>query len=206
MANVAVIYYSATGNVFKLAEAVAAGAAEAGATVRLLKVAETAPPDVIARNQRWADHFQATAHIPTATLADLEWADGMVFGSPTRFGNVTAQMKAFIDQTGGLWAQGKLAGKVASAFTSASTAHGGLETTVVAMFNTFCAWGCIIVPPGYADPVQMQQGNPYGASFVARRGETPGDIHLASARFQGRRVAEVTNRLTGRAPAPDGAG
>jgi NAD(P)H dehydrogenase (quinone) len=195
MANVAVIYHSATGNIYRLASAVAAGAREAGAEVRLLKVAETAAPEVIAKNQRWADHVQATAHIPTATMADLEWADGMVFGSPTRFGNVTAQMKAFIDQTGALWTQGKLAGKVASAFTSASTAHGGLETTVMTMFNTFCSWGCIIVPTGYADPVMMRQGNPYGASFVARRGETPGEVELGAARFQGRRVAEVAARL-----------
>lgn len=195
MANVAVIYHSATGNVFRLAEAIAAGSRETGADTRLLKVAETATPDVIARNQRWADHVQATAHIPVATLADMEWADAMVFGSPTRFGNITAQLKALIDQSGALWAQGKLGGKVASAFTSASTAHGGLETTILAMFNTFCSWGCIIVPSGYGDPVQMQQGNPYGASFVARRGETPGETEIASARYQGRHVAEVTAKL-----------
>lgn len=197
MARVAIIYYSATGNVYELAEAVAAGAREAGAEVRLLKVSETATREAIARNQRWADHVGATAAIPEATVADLEWADAFVLGSPARFGNVSAQMKAFIDQTGGLWVQGKLAGKVAAAFTSASTAHGGLETTIVSLFQTFAFWGCIIVPPGYADPVQMQQGNPFGASFVARRGATPGDVELASARFQGRRVAEVAAKLRG---------
>ena len=197
MAKVAVIYHSATGNVYLLADSVAAGARAAGAEVRLLKVAETAPPETIAKNQRWADHVQATAHIPTATSDDIEWADAIILGSPTRFGNVTAQMKAFIDHSGGLWTQGKIAGKVASAFTSASTAHGGLETTVMTIFNTFCSWGCIIVPTGYADPVQMQQGNPYGVSFVARRGATPGEIELASARYQGKRVAEVAAKLWG---------
>ena len=96
MAKVAVIFHSATGNVYQLADSLAAGARSAGAEVRLLKVAETASPETIARNQRWADHVQATAHIPTATLDDLEWADAIVLGSPTRFGNVTAQMKALI--------------------------------------------------------------------------------------------------------------
>ncbi|MGD9932607.1 MAG: NAD(P)H:quinone oxidoreductase [Dehalococcoidia bacterium] len=197
MPNVAVIYYSATGNVYRLAEAIAAGARETGAEVRLLKATETAPYDAIVRNQRWADHATATAAIPEATLADIEWADALVLGSPTRFGNIASQLKALIDQTGGLWAQGKMAGKVASGFTSASTAHGGLETTIIALFHTFASWGCIIVPPGYADPIQMQQGNPYGASFVAKRGTTPGELELTSARFQGRRVAEVAAKLRG---------
>jgi NAD(P)H dehydrogenase (quinone) len=197
VANIAVIYYSASGNVYRMAEAIAAGARETGAEVRLLKVVETATAETIARNQRWADHVQATAHIPTATVEDLEWAHGLVFGSPTRFGNVTAQMKAFIDQSGSLWAQGKLNGKVASAFTSASTAHGGLETTVMTMFLTFCSWGCVIVPTGYGDAVQMQQGNPYGVSFVARRGTTPGEVEIGAARYQGRRVAEVATKLHG---------
>ncbi|MCA9830002.1 MAG: NAD(P)H:quinone oxidoreductase [Dehalococcoidia bacterium] len=197
MPNVAVIYYSATGNVYKLAEAIAAGARDTGAQVRLLKAAETAPYDAIVRNQRWADHATATAAIPEATLADIEWADALIFGSPSRFGSVASQMKVLIDQTGGLWAQGKLAGKVASGFTSASTAHGGLETTITTLFNTFACWGCIIVPPGYADPIQMQQGNPFGASFVAKRGATPGELELTSARFQGRRVAEIAGKLHG---------
>ncbi len=197
MVNVAVIYYSATGNVHALAQGVAAGAAAAGAEVRLRRVHELTDADTIAKNQRWADHVAATAAIPEATLADLEWADGMVFGSPTRFGNVTASLKHLIDQCGGLWAQGKLTGKVVSGFTSASTAHGGLESTLLALYNTFYSWGCIIVPPGYGEPNQFQQGNPYGASFVARRGAVPGEVELASARFQGRRVAEVAAKLRG---------
>ena len=195
MVKLAVIYYSATGNVFALAEAIAAGAAATGAEVRLRKVRELASAEDIARNQRWADHVAATQQIPVATLDDLEWADAMIFGSPTRFGNITAALKLFIDQTGGLWAQGKLSGKVVSGFTSASTAHGGLESTLLALYNTFYSWGCIIVPPGYGDPVQFQQGNPYGASFVARRGTVPGETELASARYQGRRVVEVAAKL-----------
>lgn len=195
MVNVAVIYYSSTGNVFRLAEAIAEGAGEAGAEVRLRRVPELASPETIGRNQRWADHVAATADVPEATLDDLAWADAVAFGSPTRFGNVAAALKLFIDGAGGLWAQGKLAGKVVSGFTSASTAHGGLESTLLALYNTFYSWGCIIVPPGYAEPNQMQQGNPYGVSYVARKGSELGEVELRSARFQGRRMAEVARKL-----------
>ena len=193
MANVAVIYYSATGNVYRLAEALAEGAKEAGAEVRLRRVRELAAPEAIARNQKWSLHAQETASIPEAELDDLEWSDAYVFGSPTRFSNVTAQLKHFIDSAGALWAQGKLAGKVGSGFTSASTQHGGHESTLIALYNTFYNWGSIIVPPGYADPVQMQSGSPFGATSVS----APGEVQLAAARFQGRRIAEITAKLRG---------
>ncbi|MGH2609280.1 MAG: NAD(P)H:quinone oxidoreductase, partial [Tepidiformaceae bacterium] len=143
MVNVAVIYYSATGSVYALAEAIAAGARGAGAEVRVLKVRETAPAEAIAHNPKWTAHMAATRDVPEATLDDLEWADAMVFGSPTRFSNVTAQLKQFIDQTGALWMQGRLVDKVASGFTSASTPHGGHESTLIALYNTFYNWGCI---------------------------------------------------------------
>ena len=195
MTNVAVIYYSATGNLHALAGAIARGAESAGAEVRVRPVAELAAPEAIARNPKWVAHREAVKDLPAATLDDLEWADVLVFGSPTRFGNVAYQLKALIDQAGGLWAQGKLLDKVVSGFTSASTAHGGLESTLLALYNTFYSWGCIIVPPGYGDPIQFQAGNPYGASFVARSGTAPGEVELAAAAFQGKRVAEIAARL-----------
>jgi NAD(P)H dehydrogenase (quinone) len=193
--KVAVIYYSATGNVHRLAQAIVEGAEAAGAEVRLRKVKELAPPEAIARNEKWVRHAEATRDLPEATLDDLEWADAAIFGSPTRFSNVTAQLKQYIDQTGGLWAQGKLVDKVVSGFTSASTLHGGHESTLIALYNTFYNWGCIIVPPGYADPVQFRAGTPFGATFMSGGGATLSETDLDSARFQGRRVAEVAARL-----------
>jgi NAD(P)H dehydrogenase (quinone) len=193
--RVSIIYYSATGNVHRLAEAIAEGAASMGAEVRLRKVHEWATTEAIAMNPKWQAHIEATADVPEATLADLEWCDAAIFGSPTRFGNVTAALKGYIDQTGGLWYQGKLVNKVVSAFTSASTAHGGLESTLLALYNTFYSWGCIIVPPGYADPIQMKAGNPYGVSFVAGGGAVIGETELQAARFQGKRTAEIASRL-----------
>jgi NAD(P)H dehydrogenase (quinone) len=195
MTRVAIIYYSATGNVHALAEGIREGAEGAGAEVRLRRVRETASPEAIAQNAKWQAHREATREVPEATLADLEWCDAVIFGSPTRFGNVTAQLKQFIDATGGLWAQGKLAEKVGSGFTSASTPHGGHESTLIALYNTFYNWGCIIIPPGYADPVQYKSGTPMGTSHTSAGGARPGEIELGAARFQGRRVAEVTSRL-----------
>ncbi len=191
MVNVAVIYYSATGNVHALATAIADGARGAGAEVRLRKVKELAPPEAIARNPKWVTHAEATRELPEATLEDLEWADAAIFGSPTRFSNVTAQLKQYIDQTGGLWMQGKLVDKVVSGFTSASTRHGGHESTLIALYNTFYNWGCIIVPPGYADPIQYKSGTPFGATFDSGGGAVPDEIDLGSARFQGKRVTEI---------------
>jgi NAD(P)H dehydrogenase (quinone) len=188
----AVIYYSATGTTYKLARAIEEGAREAGAEVRVLKVKELAPEEAIASNAGWSAHRLETQAVPEATLGDLEWADVVILGSPTRYGLPSAQMKQFIDMTGPLWAQGKLVNKVASSFTSAATSHGGQETTIVALNNVFYHWGCVIVGPGYADPIQFQSGNPYGTSFVSANGTIPPDeTALAAARFQGRRVVEV---------------
>lgn len=196
--KLALIYYSATGTTYQLARAIEAGAREAGAEVRLRKVRELAPEEAIASNAGWSAHRQETQNVPEATLDDLEWADAVIFGAPTRYGLPAAQIKQFIDTTGGLWAQGKLVNKVMSSFTSAATLHGGHETTITALNNTFYHWGAIIVAPGYADPIQFQAGNPYGASFVSNNGELdPDETALASARFQGRRVVEVTSRLIG---------
>ena len=190
--KVAIIYYSATGTTHALAQAIEAGAQEAGAETKLLKVKELAPKEAIQSNQGWADHFEAVKEEPEAQLSDLEWADAIIFGTPTRFGLPTAQLKQFIDQTGGLWFQGKLANKIVSSFTSAATLHGGHETTINNLNTTFYHWGAIIVSPGYLDPVQFQTGNPYGVSFTSNNGELkPDETTLNAARFQGRRVAEI---------------
>jgi NAD(P)H dehydrogenase (quinone) len=167
--NVAIIYHSATGTVHTLAEAIAESAEKAGAAVRLRNVAE-------------------------ADLDDLSWADAVLFGTPTRFGNPASQLRAFIETTGQLWMAGTLAGKVYSAFTASNTAHGGQESTILALANTFYHWGGIIVPPGYTDPIQFKSGNPYGTSHVAGDGP-PGDVALAAARHQARRVVETATAL-----------
>ena len=190
--KVAVIYYSATGTTYRLAQAVAEGAEGAGAEVRLHKVKELAPEQAIAANEGWAENVRATQDVAEATLDDLTWADAIIFGTPTRYGLPTSQLKQFIDLTGGLWATGKLVNKVCSSFTSAATAHGGQESTILALNNTFYHWGSIIVGPGYADPIQFQSGNPYGVSFKSDNGQTrPDEVTLNAARFQGRRVAEI---------------
>lgn len=114
----------------------------------------------------------------------------MLFGTPTRFGNPAGRLTAFIDTTGPLWFQGKLADKVYSAFTASNTAHVGQDSTLLALANTSYHWGGIIVPPGYTDPVQFQSGNPYGTSYVAADGP-PGEVALQAARYQARRVVEI---------------
>ena len=192
--KVAVIYYSATGNVYKMAQAVEEGVKEAGAEVRFRKVHELAPEEAVQSNQGWSDHALMTEDVPEATLEDLEWADAYIFGTPTRFGNVSAQLKQFIDQTGGLWFQGKLADKVVSGFTSASNANGGQESTLLSMYNVFAHWGAIVITPGYTDPLLFEAGgNPYGASST----NEPNEQELAAARYLGRRVTEKAELLTG---------
>ena len=190
--KVAIIYYSATGTTYRLARAIEEGASEAGADVRLRKVRELAPDEAIASNQGWAAHRLETQHVVEASLDDLAWADAMIFGTPTRYGLPTAQLKQFLDTTGPLWLKGALLNKICSSFTSSGTAHGGQETTIVNLNTTFYHWGAIIVGPGYADPIQFKSGNPYGASFTSNNGALrPDQTALAAARFQGRRVAEL---------------
>ena len=199
--NAAIIYYSATGTVHALARAVAEGAEKAGADVRLRKVTETAPAEAISARPEWGQHIQATADVAEAGLDDLDWADVVLFGTPTRFGNPSSQIRAFIDSTAPLWLQGKLAGKVYSAFTASNTAHGGQESTLLALGNTFYHWGGIIVPPGYTDPVQFKSGNPYGTSHVVGAG-APDEVVLEAARYQARRAVDTAAALkAGRAAA-----
>jgi NAD(P)H dehydrogenase (quinone) len=190
-ARVAVIYYSATGNVHRLAQAVAEGAEDAGAEVRLRHVEELASELLISQNQLWGRHRSMVDEAPVAALDDLEWADGVAFGTPTRFGNVAAQLKQFIDQAGRLWQDGKLADKVGTSFTSSQTAHGGQESTIIALNNTLYHWGMLILPLGYTvHEVFAAGGNPYGASFVSAQTVTgPDQAALHVARYQGQRLA-----------------
>ena len=141
MTRIAVIYYSATGNVHALARAVAEGAADEGAEVRLRRVAELREEMLISFKQYWGRHRSELEDQPEAQLEDIEWADGIAFGTPTRFGNVAAQLKVFLDLAGELWQQGKLIDKVATAFTSAQTEHGGHESKILALNNTLYHWG-----------------------------------------------------------------
>jgi NAD(P)H dehydrogenase (quinone) len=197
--KVAVIYYSATGAVHALAQAVAEGAASAGASVRLRRVAELAPDSAIDQNPLWRRHADDAASIAQASLEDLAWADAIAFGTPTRFGAPAAQLKQFIDQAGGLWQEGRLADKPVTAFTSAFNRHGGSEATILSLGNVFYHWGALIVPPGFTDPVVYPAGgNPYGTSFVTGpAGDGSAAAALEAAGYQGRRLAEITIRLLG---------
>ncbi|MEU2288966.1 NAD(P)H:quinone oxidoreductase [Streptomyces sp. NPDC013178] len=197
--RVAVIYYSATGNVHALASAVAKGAEGQGAEVRLRRVAELAPDTAIDANPAWRAHIDATHdEVPEATLEDLEWATAYAFGSPTRFGNVASQLKQFIDTTGRQWQAGVFLSKPATSFTSAMNRHGGQESTILALNNVFYHWGCLIVPPGYADPLLYEAGgNPYGTSWGSSGGEEPDEATLEAARYQGRHLADIAARLRG---------
>jgi len=193
--KVAVIYYSSTGTNHRLAQAAAEAAQQAGAEVRLRRVPESVPAEVVDRRPEWRAHVGATRDVPEATHEDLEWADAYVFSTPTRFGNMAAQMKAFIDAQGGLWAQGKLANKPVTVMTSAQNAHGGQETTILSFYIVLSHWGAIIVPPGYTDPsLFVAGGNPYGTSVTATDGSVP-EAELTAARHQARRVVEITQYL-----------
>jgi NAD(P)H dehydrogenase (quinone) len=205
MTNVAVIYYSATGNVHALASALAEGAEEAGAQVRLRRVAELAPPEAIDSNPEWRAHADATADQPEATHEDLRWADAYAFGTPTRYGNVSSQLKQFLDTTAALWAAGELSDKPVTAFTSAINAHGGNESTLLALYNTMHHWGAIVVTPGYTDArFSAAGGNPYGTAHPSGGG-APGEEVLASARAQGERLARIATLIAaGRERAPGG--
>ena len=195
-AKIAVIYYSATGTVYQLAQSIVEGAEAAGAEVRLRKAHEHVPADVIATNEDWAANVEATKDVVEATADDILWADGVVFGTPTRYGNVSAQLKGFIDTLGPNWQRGELANKVYSGFTSASTTHGGNESTLLALYNTVHHFGGIVVAPGYTDPIQFQAGTPYGTTHISGSGPV-GDVQRNAARFQGGRVTKVAGLLAG---------
>jgi NAD(P)H dehydrogenase (quinone) len=194
--RIAVIYYSATGNVHALARAVADGAAEEGADVRLRHVAELPPEMLISVKQHWGRHRSELEDQPDASLEDLEWADGIALGTPTRFGNVAAQLKLFLDLAGELWQRGVLEDKVATSFTSSQTEHGGQEATILALNNTLYHWGAIVLPLGYSvHEVFNGGGNPYGTSYTSgnRVNGHPDEDTLTVARGQGARLARIAS-------------
>jgi NAD(P)H dehydrogenase (quinone) len=202
VSRIAVIYYSATGNTHMLANAIAEGCREGGAEVRFRRVTELASEEAIQQNQLWARHRDEMRDtVEEATLEDLEWADGYAFGTPTRFGNPAAQLKQYLDMAGGLWFQGALADKPVTTFTSAMYPDGGLESTILALNNVFYHWGCVLVPPGFTDPVVGEAGgNPYGTAFPSGGGRPTGAV-LAAARYQGRRLTVFTDLIaTARMP------
>ena len=193
-ARVAVIYYSATGNVHRLAHALAEGAEAESVEVRLRHVEELASELLISQNQYWGRHRAEVEDEPVATLDDLEWADGVAFGTPTRFGNVSAQLKQFMDQAGRLWQEGKLADRVGTSFTASMTAHGGQESTILALNNTLYHWGTLVLPLGYTVAEAFNGGgNPYGASYTSgdRLDANPDEETLLVARAQGARLARI---------------
>lgn len=194
--KVAIVYYSSTGTTYQLARAIEEGAEEFGAEIRFRRAKETAPKEAIEGNEAWKKHLEETSDIEEVSLDDLEWADAIIFGTPTRYGLPAAQLKSFLDQTGGLWAKGALINKIGSSFTSAATAHGGQEQTILALNTHFYHWGMLIVSPGYADQIQFEMGNPYGVSFTSQNGKLdPDETALKAARFQGGRVAQITKQF-----------
>jgi NAD(P)H dehydrogenase (quinone) len=198
-----VVFYSTYGHIYRMAQAVADGAREVeGTTVTVKRVQETLPPDVLAAMGA-VDAQKAFANVPVATVNDLADADAVVFGAPTRFGTVAAQMRQFMDATGQLWAKGALVGKVGSVFTSSATQHGGQESTILSFHTTLLHHGMVIVGLPYSFQGQMRLdeitgGSPYGASTISGgRGERlPSENELAAARFQGRHVAEIAKKLS----------
>ncbi len=192
-----IIYYSATGTNHQMALAAQSAAEQVKAEVRLRKVAELAPAAAIDANPAWRTHVDATQNVPVITFEDMEWANAYIFGTPTRFGNVASQMKQFMDTLGGLWFEGKLANKPVAAFTSAMNVHGGQESTLLALHNTFYHWGNLIVPPGYTDPrLYAAGGNPYGVSATAdpKQPVVAAEV-LEAVRYMTQRVIQVTDWL-----------
>ncbi len=200
--KVQVIFYSMYGHVYKMAEAVAAGAREAAGTdVSLYQVAELVPDETLERVGAKAAR-QVFAHIPVAKPEQMTEADAIIFGTPTRFGNMCAQMRNFFDQTGQLWAKGALAGKVGSVFTSTATQHGGQETTITSFHSTLLHHGMIIVGVPYTESGLLYMdgitgGSPYGAATLTSGdgSRQPTGNELKIARFQGRHVAEIAGKL-----------
>ncbi|GAA4915079.1 NAD(P)H:quinone oxidoreductase [Streptomyces coeruleoprunus] len=194
--KLAVIYYSSTGIGTEIARELTTAAEKAGAEVRLRRVAELAPQSAIDSNPAWAANHTATRDIPEAVGDDVDWADAVIFGSPTRFGNVSSQLKQFIDTLGPLWAQGKLADKVYSGFTSSATQHGGQESTLLALYNSFHHFGGIVVAPGFVDHGKWADGNPYGTSHVDGNGEIAVDeVARGAARIQAERVVKIATAV-----------
>jgi NAD(P)H dehydrogenase (quinone) len=199
MSKVLILYYSTYGHVEKLTAAVAAGAREAGATVDIKRVPETASPEVAK-----AAHFKLDQVAPVAMIEDLAKYDAIIIGGPTRFGRMCAQMTAYLDQAGGLWAKGALNGKVGSAFTSTASQHGGQEMNLFSTITNLLHFGMVVVglPYSFAGLTELREitgGTPYGATTIAGLdgSRQPSKNELEGAHYQGRHVAEIANKIFG---------
>jgi NAD(P)H dehydrogenase (quinone) len=197
MTKALVLYYSSYGHIEQMAEAVAEGVREAGVEVAIKRVPELVPEEVAKKSG-----FKLDQKAPIATVDELADYDALIIGVPTRYGNMAAQMKNFLDQTGGLWAQGKLNGKVAGVFTSTATQHGGQESTILSTHTVLLHLGYVIVGLPYSWQGQMgvkevTGGSPYGASTIADGdgSRQPSENELAGARYQGRHVAQIAAKL-----------
>ena len=202
MSKIYVVFYSMYGHIYKMAEAVAQGAREVtGVDATLYRVAELIPAEKLASAGATAAQ-EGMAHIPILDPHELAQADAIIFGTPTRFGNMCAQMRNFLDQTGKLWMEGALVGKVGSVFTSSATQHGGQESTILSFHITLLHQGMILVGMPYSETRQMGMaaingGSPYGASTITGcdGSRLPSEDELAMARFQGKHVAQITQAL-----------
>jgi len=189
-----IAFFSTYGTNHRMAEIAAEAARAAGAEVRLRRIAETAPADVVASQDAWKAQVEKAADIPVVTADDMEWANAYLFSAPTRFGSAPSQLRAFIDTLGGLWFTGKLANKAISAMTSAQNPHGGQEATILGLYTTFLHWGSIIAAPGYTDPAVFGAGgNPYGYSHT--QGKDFGEAEVAAISHQARRLVEIAGKL-----------
>jgi len=202
--KVLIVYYSMYGHIHRMAGAVAEGVGEVpGAEAVLRRVPETLPEDVLKKMGAF-EAQKAMAQIPVCTVDELAQAGAVIFGTPTRFGNMCGQMRQFLDATGGLWAKGALVGKVGSVFTSSGTQHGGQESTILSFHITLLHQGMVIVglPYSFVGQTRIDEitgGSPYGASTIAGgKGERmPSENELAGARYQGRHVAAIARKLSG---------
>jgi NAD(P)H dehydrogenase (quinone) len=195
--KLAIIYYSSTGTIHSMAQRLSEAGEKAGAEVRLRQVAELAPAEAIASNAAWSQHFDRTKNEPKAVADDVVWADAVLFGTPTRYGNVASQLKQFLDSLGPQWGQGLLANKAYAGFTASMTEHGGQESTLLALYNTIYHFGGVVVAPGYTDPLKFADGNPYGVSHVTGgSNDAPlGDAQHAALDHLARRIVSIGGKL-----------
>lgn len=191
-----IAFYSRNGSTEALAKAFAEGVTSAGGEPRLRRAPDIVAESVMAHVPGWKENAaRMDGAYGRPTTADVEWADAIVFGTPTRFGNVSAELKAFIDSLGGLWSQGKLNGKAGAVIVSTQTMHGGNEVTALTLYAPMAHLGLVIVPAGYVDPVLFKAGTPYGASTVSGSSQPPSADDVAAAKVHGARVAKIAGAI-----------
>ncbi len=191
--KIAIVFYSTYGTNHQMAQVAAEAATAAGADVRLRRIRETAPKEVVEGQDAWKSQLENMQDIPEVSVDDMDWADGYFFSAPTRYGSVPSQMRAFIDTLGPLWMKGGLADKTFTAMTSAQNPHGGQETTLQGLYVTAAHWGAVSVPPGYTSAVLSEAGgNPYGYSATVGQFDDKG---RAAIRHQAERLVDMTGRI-----------